>query len=163
MPRIAMLLAALCIAVAPTIATSKAFAQKEPDKLDKTDKADKANKATSKPEADKANQFKAGGQARAAQVKIRGGIPRDCSRSAAQLNQLQPRRHDECRSYAGCHVDLARSACAWSAPAAVNVGADVPPGLARPHRRGDRIKIATGVLLLHASVHGTKEPCRHRT
>jgi hypothetical protein len=57
MPRIAMLLAGLCIAAAPTIATSKAFAQKEPDKVDKTDKADKANKATSKPEADKANQF----------------------------------------------------------------------------------------------------------
>jgi hypothetical protein len=36
--------------------------------------------------------------------------------------------------------------CAWSAPAAVNVGADVPPGLARPHRRGDRMTIATGVL-----------------
>jgi hypothetical protein len=57
MPKIAMLFAALCIAAAPTIATSKAFAQKEPDKLDKTDKADKADKATSKPEADKTKQL----------------------------------------------------------------------------------------------------------
>jgi hypothetical protein len=57
MPRIAMLFAALCVAAAPTIATSKAFAQKEPDKLDKADKADKADEATSKPEADKANQL----------------------------------------------------------------------------------------------------------
>jgi len=57
MPRIAMLFAALCIAAAPIIATSKAFAQKEADKLDKADKADKTDKATSKPETDKADKF----------------------------------------------------------------------------------------------------------
>jgi hypothetical protein len=57
MPKIATLFAAMCIAAAPTITTSKAFAQKEPDKLDKTDKADRADKATSKPEADKTNQL----------------------------------------------------------------------------------------------------------
>ena len=57
MPKIAMIFAALCIAAAPAITTSKAFAQKEPDKLDKTDKADKTDKTTSKPEADKTKQL----------------------------------------------------------------------------------------------------------
>ena len=56
MPRIAMLFAALCIAVAPIIAASNASAQDKPaapDKADKTDKADKAGK----PEPDKADKF----------------------------------------------------------------------------------------------------------
>jgi hypothetical protein len=77
MPRIAMLFAALCIAAAPIIATSKAFAQKEPDKLDKADKADKADKPTSKPESEKGDQFELDKIMRGMRDMIEKGLKED--------------------------------------------------------------------------------------
>jgi hypothetical protein len=54
MPRIAILLGALCVAAAPIISASSTSAQKEADKpADKTDKVDKA----SKPDSEKADKL----------------------------------------------------------------------------------------------------------